>query len=544
MNNAERGQISLILALMTAFLLLGFAALAVDYSNFWFHRQALQSAADAACQAGAMDLLLLANSESTANMNFAPSVGGTLDCSNAPTAAPCVIAKYNGYDGTLAANKILLTFPATIPGITNPHWVAVPNIQVDITEKVNRYFSQLFGNGPVPVHAKSSCGLIAPPGPVPIIALHPTDPTTISMSGTQNSIAVIGGPQTSIQVNSNNFNAVTSGSLQTIDLSHAGPSKTGGDFAVFGGVASKPSSVNLGTTGNWDYPIPPINDPYQSVSQPAQPAAASAPVTAVYGQNGCPDVNGCDEYSAGYYSGGICIKGNKTGGGCPKGSTSGSHGTAIFDPGLYYLAGAGLQLMSNSIVRISCCGGVADGDGSGGVTFFFSGTATLYVDSNSGKPGTVDVYYRDGGTNNGVQSRTLQCPGGVANDPSIPATIDGNVLLAPCSGTYGDPSGQYRGFLYFQDRAAAASPSWQGGGTTLAAGFMYFHQCRSDGTGLHCSAPGSNAYGTTFNMGGNPGSGSYAVGSLVTDKIASNGNPGISMILNKNKYFPQLKVAF
>lgn len=45
-------------------------------------------------------------------------------------------------------------------------------------------------------------------------------------------------------------------------------------------------------------------------------------------------------------------------------------------------------------------------------------------------------------------------------------------------------------------------------------------------------------------MGGNPGSGSYAVGSLVTDKIASSGNPGILMILNKNKYFPQLKVAF
>jgi hypothetical protein len=143
-----------------------------------------------------------------------------------------------------------------------------------------------------------------------------------------------------------------------------------------------------------------------------------------------------------------------------------------------------------------------------------------------------------------VQSRTLQCPGGVPNEPEIPATIDGNVLLAPCSGSYGDPSGQYRGFLYFQDRAAAAAPSWQGGGTTLAAGFMYFHQCRPDGAGVACYAPGISAYGTSFNMGGNPGSGSYAVGSLVTDTIVSNGNPGIMMILNKNKYFPQLKVAF
>jgi hypothetical protein len=56
--------------------------------------------------------------------------------------------------------------------------------------------------------------------------------------------------------------------------------------------------------------------------------------------------------------------------------------------------------------------------------------------------------------------------------------------------------------------------------------------------------PGAGGYGTTFNMGGNPGSGSYAVGSLVTDRIATSGNPGIKMILNPNKFYPQLKVAF
>lgn len=73
---------------------------------------------------------------------------------------------------------------------------------------------------------------------------------------------------------------------------------------------------------------------------------------------------------------------------------------------------------------------------------------------------------------------------------------------------------------------------------------MYFHQCRSNGAGLHCSAPGAGGYGTTFHMGGNPGSGSYAVGSLVTDTISTNGNPGLKMLLNPNKFYPQLKVAF
>lgn len=533
-RSGERGQVTFFLLLMMTFFVVAFAGLAVDYSNFWMHRQTLQSAADAACEAGAMDLLLYAEDQATPNMNFTPQVGSTLDCANVSAAAPCIIAKYNGYDGTLAGNKVILSFPSSIPGITSPPqaWVHVPNIRVDITEQVNRYFSRIFNSDKMAVHASASCGLIAPPGPVPIIALHPSDPNTINMSGTQNSIAVIGGPQTSIEVNSKNPNAVSPGSLAMIDLRKAGPLKTGGDFAVYGGVATQPSSVLLGSTGSWDFPIPPINDPYQGVNAPAQPTNNGSSSRVAHGQDGCPDPNGCVEYTPGYYSGGIKVgPGNNA-------------NTAIFQPGLYVLGGQGLKLDSLSIVRVTCCGGSADGDGSGGVTFYFSGSATLTVTSNSGKPGLVDVYYRDGGTHNGVQSRPLQCPGGVPNEPEIPATIDGNVLLAPCSGVYGDPSGQYRGFLFFQDRSAAAAPSWQGGGSTLAAGFMYFHQCRPDGTGLHCSAPNAGGYGTSFNMGGNPGSGSYAVGSLVTDKIITSGNPGISMILNKNKYFPQLKVAF
>jgi hypothetical protein len=61
---------------------------------------------------------------------------------------------------------------------------------------------------------------------------------------------------------------------------------------------------------------------------------------------------------------------------------------------------------------------------------------------------------------------------------------------------------------------------------------------------LNCSAPGAGGYGTTLNLGGNPGSGSYTVGSIVTDRIAMNGNPGISMILSPLKMFGQMKVVF
>ena len=530
----ERGQVVVFVLLAMSIFMLGFIGFATDYTNLWFHRQAIQGAADATCQAGGMDLLLYAEGQATPKMNFIPSIGASIDCASAPTAAPCIIAKRKGYDGTLAANSVVMTFPKTVTGSpAAPPGVTVPYIQVDVTEQVPVYFSKLItGKSTVAVHAGATCGLSAPAGPMPIAVLHPTDPQAINMKGAKDSISVVGGPQRSVQVNSSNSPSAVS--LSTVDLSLAGPNNTGGDFGVFGGPATAPGGVNLGSTGNWIYPATPVNDPYQQVNAPAQPAPGTktaaqpaskcgTPVAGCYKFNGCPDPNGCDEYSHGYYAGGITVK----------------NSTAIFDPGVYYLAGQGLQIQSNGNVRTS----TATGDGSGGVVFYFSGAATLGVDANSGN-GTAVPYHIDGSTDTGVASRAMQCPGGAANPPQLPATVNGNVLLGPCTGTYGDPLGQYRGFVFFQDRSAAASPSWQGGGSTLVAGFMYFHQCRADGTGLNCSAPGSGGYGTTFNLGGNPGSGSYTVGSIITDRIAMNGNPGIKMILSPNKAFAQLKVVF
>src|SRR5579875_2131005 len=53
----ESGQAAIVLLAFFSVLLLTAAGLAVDVSNLWFHRQAAQAAADAACQAGALDLL-------------------------------------------------------------------------------------------------------------------------------------------------------------------------------------------------------------------------------------------------------------------------------------------------------------------------------------------------------------------------------------------------------------------------------------------------------------------------------------------------------
>src|SRR5258708_11263801 len=55
-RSSEAGQAAISVVLILGLFLVGILALAVDFTNIWFHRQAAGAAADAACQAGAMDL--------------------------------------------------------------------------------------------------------------------------------------------------------------------------------------------------------------------------------------------------------------------------------------------------------------------------------------------------------------------------------------------------------------------------------------------------------------------------------------------------------
>ena len=97
--------------LALAIFLIGAIAFAVDLSNAWFNRQGAQTAADAACTAGAMDWLKVqVNGISAAPYpgNFTP--GANFDCnvttpnsngSGTTNPAPCVYAALNGFPSSL-----------------------------------------------------------------------------------------------------------------------------------------------------------------------------------------------------------------------------------------------------------------------------------------------------------------------------------------------------------------------------------------------------------------------------------------------------------
>ncbi|MGH9536734.1 MAG: pilus assembly protein TadG-related protein, partial [Terriglobales bacterium] len=485
-RRAESGQALVFIVLALALVLLGAGAISVDMSNLWFHRQAAQNAADAACTAGAMDLLVDAQGLQTGHQGF--TNGTAFNCTAGSTAAPCQYAAKNGYNSNNASpgNLVSVSFPTSVTGVPStavpPSGIAATSfMRVDVTDNVPTFFSGVLrGTRTQTVRSFAVCGLVLAQSPTPLLVLDPTG-QSISLSGTPN-INIVGGPQRSIQVNSSAATAFSGASK--IDLSLGGPNGTGSDFGVYGGPGTNPG-VKLGSTGHYFSPSAPIADPFAQVAAPAIPTngpLAKDGVAVGSGVHGCPD-KGCQEFTPGYYPNGISVKNN----------------TAIFQPGIYYVLN-GFSMDANSCAYPSN----QVGDGSGGTMFYFADTNSFSVAANSGKkcpdfPAT---------TGTGSIPFGAKCTAASTFPSNVPATLSGTVLLGPCNaptvGTlcapncalnYGDPAGtgnplgEQRGMLLFQSRSKAASMDFSGGGQFLFSGAIYIHQCVTSGAdkGVNCS---------------------------------------------------------
>ncbi len=537
-NRRESGQALVFLTLALAIAFLGAGAFSVDMSNLWFHRQAAQNAADATCVAGAMDLLVDAQGGATGHQGF--TTGTSFNCAAGSTWPICQYARRNGYSSDGTGNLVSVSFPTSVAGVptgTVPPTSIAPTafMRVDITDNVPTYFSgMLRGNRAQTVRAFAVCGVVLARSPIPILVLDPKNPpggNALYIHGTPD-IKIMGGPVQSIQVNSRDTAAIR---LQggTVDLRKGGPAYNGSDLGVYGGPATAQSGFMTAGNGAWRSPVSPISDPFAQTpapSQPPGPTAAGCTTAQIQAGNckvayhdpthGCPALAGCTLYTAGYYPNDITVK--KT--------------TAIFDPGVYYVNGK-LDLQAQSMVRP----GKGVGDGSGGTMFYFTGTpsscsgSTAYVcvGSNSGSE-PIDAF----------NTADVKCPAGPPPDPALnlPATLAGNVMLAPCTGTYGDPLGKYRGILFFANRASSAGGRWGGGGGFLLAGSMYFHHCNAAGTGVSCGANPA-FYDAVFQLQGNSGSTSYVLGDIVTDNLEMGGTPSINMALNPSAAYDTLKAT-
>jgi hypothetical protein len=586
----EAGQAMILLILVLGLVLLGAAAFSVDMGNLWFHRQAAQNTADAACTAAVMDMLWLDNG-STGFGGFTP--GTPFSCSSSITAAPCVYAAKNmGYDAsTLAAGTpgydVSFKFPSSVPGVPTcssgkgappicdaSSFAGNPYVQVNVDDRTQLYFAGLLsGSKTADIGAQATCGVVFSNAPIPLLILDPRSESSVTNNGAY-SIQIVGGPQRSIQVNASSTNAVNvNGGSGTIDLTKGGPQNTGSDFGVTGSE-SQVTGFTTGSTGNWLDPTGAISDPFANLAVPSQPGSNGTVTYGVTGDAswGCPDIiNGCDHYTGGYYPSGIHVEKGKNADGS---NNTAATGLAVFDPGLYYLGG-NLSANSNSCLRPS----TATGDGSGGTLFYFSGTATARVGSNSGTltqgPGSARTFdCQDLNTSTtpptiqnsawAVSLDHVRCITAGTGKTILPDNVVsfgglvGNVLLGPCQaptagGTnYGDPLGtddplgEQRGMLFFQNRlgnlaSAGNQPLWSGGGAFGLAGNIYFHYCPA-GTGPG-GCDSTTGFTDQLELGGGSSSSTFVVGDIVTDKLFLHGNPQIEMDLNPNALYYVLKAT-
>ncbi len=568
MINHQSGQASVLLLVILAGFLLASVGFAVDLSNMWFHRQAAQSAADAACLAGAMDMLFLQRGTITSSPGFSAGTAG--DCSASSSAALCRYATFNGYAATTSAAgwgsatptgaiAVNWSFPAAVTGVSSGSGT-YPYLTVVVQEKPATWFMGLLGVRSMPLGASCTCGLPGTSQTAPIVILNPTSGSAFNISGGAH-ISISGGPQTSIQVNSsangspsNNAsdNAIycSGGNGYPIDTSTAGPAGTGGDVSVVGGPLTNQFCganyiLNNTTHARWKSPAAVVADPYASLAPPSQPtgkvAEAATPVATILqgyvptqdptygytsgtwvasGTDSCPNTAAQQHYltySATYPKNGGNIYGNClefTPGYYPTGidttSLAGnSNDVVIFMPGIYYLNG-NLRVGSATTIRNAWVG--TQPSTSGVMFYFFSGGPLFSGGSGaaSSSISTVPSYY-------------LNCSG-TATPSGTPASLTGNVLLSQCaaSGTYvGAPSlDSYsstgtRGLLMFAGHANTYSATLLGAGASLNfSGVLYFH---------------NSNYADVVELDGAGGSTTYAVGSFVVDALTLSGSGNISM---------------
>ncbi len=600
----QAGQASIFMVVMLSLFLLAVLAFAVDYTNIWFQRQQAQTAADAACQAGAMDIYQTVSGVTLPNMGFVAGTAG--DCSAYGSAGPsmCWYASKNGFNGyNTGTADVSWSFPNSVAGVTAPPSSSVPYpfLQVNVSLPVKTYFSTLLtANQTQQVSAVSTCGLTEQMAGGAIMILNPTISGALSYSGGA-SLTIVGGPPRSIIVNSSSATAVSCGSSGVIDTSKGGPNFTGSDVGTYGGphVAPGPSTgcygtnsntgetagFNGGTTGHWAWPAAPVPDPFSSVPAasgmksvtPATKASHSNGTTyynlAAPEMDGCPDTaptnygsynystywtcnlgeygskswycRGCKEYAPGYYPNGI----SETGG-----------DVITFLPGVYYMDGDLSIAGSDSIRMAKPCAnsqGVVNTDPSTGNCSPLTQTAG----PNGGGGGGAWIWHQTDGVMFYFHGSAKPVISGASGEPSSPRVDKVPASDLTCDGSAPPPYLNLASSLdtnIMLAQCTAKGSYWDSAGDTTDSsgsirGLLMFMdhadtsspQLQGSGTLAYTGTLyfHSSSYATIFQIPGGTTSGTLIWGNIVTDQMQLTGSGALTMGLDPAPTTSVLKVS-
>ena len=477
-RKTEGGQALLLMVVAAGIVLAGALGLAIDVSQLYPHTQMAQSAADIAAEAGAQSIL---------NGTWSSPTAGNCTLGT-DTRPPCLLALKNGFGATGTSDVVAISFPSSVSGVTltSSATFSQKAVQVTITRPVKSSFIRMVGGASTTtIKALAVAGLVTVNSPIPILVLDPHASSSFSIGGTP-TIKICGGSQTSIQVNSDDPNAVHQNGTATVDLSKGGPADTAGncstgtgtDFRVLGGPASGslPSWMTpTGSTEHYYQPSSPISDPYASVAPPTKPADGTTSSINT-GTHGCAPQNPhttCTFYTPGHYT-----------------FIDVQNDTAVFSPGVYYIdgkkkisgtdTGFGNEANGNMMMCSDCAADAStNGTGNTGMMVYLSSTA-----------GTVNIGANATASLNGSSSSSV-----------------------------------WEGLLFYEDRSSSnIGASLGGGGAMTLTGTIYLPT-------------------QTLSLQGGSGSGTLVQGEIVVDELALGGNGSITMDLNPNLKLPVIKIA-
>jgi Putative Flp pilus-assembly TadE/G-like len=452
----ENGQAILLVVVAMGIFLVGALGLAIDGAQLFGHRGMAQVAADAAAQAAILSIFNGTNDPGTIIDNtFAATTGYTHTCSTNDVITPCRFARDNGFGGT-NSDVVFIDVPTAAAVGLDPASLSssdpVSLIRVTITRHVPAGIIRMLGAAnTTDVKAVAVAAIVSVQSATPILITHPTKDGALSMNGAT-SIKICGGPTQSIQVNSSSASAV---SAAAIDLSQAGPADPGNcttvvggaDMGVFGGPATKPGSVSLGTTGHYISPSHIIQDPLAPLvlaketalrATPPPPAPAPFTVKSTDVPNyGCAST--CTVYSPGLSA-----------------QINAKNDVIIFKPGLYYIRSGGFTLKNV--------------DGGGGLANNWNAMCTTCAADPD--TGTGMVVYDTGPAGSVLGTNPS---GGFDISTGVQVTLRGATKTTTNAAGETVPAAPYYGIMFWEDRTANAQTHslGQGNGCFTLIGTIY-----------------------------------------------------------------------
>ena len=481
----EEGQALALVAVAMSLFLIAAIGLGIDGSHMFAQRQMAQTAADAAALSAIQDIY-----EGTYNAAGTGFTIGSFTCTTSDTRTPCAYAAKNGF-GTIATDTVKVSFPASVSGVTGlatgfPAELVTVEVDRQVPTTLLRLVHGFTPASSTTVKAYATAAILSVVSPIPILVNHPTLSGAFHGNGNI-SVTICGGPQRSIQVNSNSASATaTQGNSNSVDLSHAGPpdpgdcSGTNDPGGFFGVTGSEPSATfNISPSGNYIYQDDWIQDPLSWVTAPNPATYPVNPATTTTSGNGCPS-SSCVLWSPGKYTSGI----------------DGTGQDNLFKPGIYYLQGS-TGFKCDAVCTMN----------------MWTGTGTDITTGTGWSSGHMMVY------NTGTGLFTLTANGSV------------NLTGAPAN------DANYPSILLFQDHGSVANVGTNkntghmlgGNGSLTLIGTLYF-------TNTRATMLTTSGHYQRLNLQGTPGSGTLIEGEIIADVLDLGGHGGITMNLNNAAY--------